>query len=161
MAERNVIDFLSYNIYLTRWKETEVKYLAWDQNISNDRRTTQVACEPCCYGLFICLFALAGGSLPSSSRGGKRSNHRPQTEDSLWETQLGQRVHQYRIKAPGVSPLAVTLSLLHTRTSRQTHSSYNRQMFRPRLKKSTDVVLTRKTQLRKLSILKCLVWLLL
>lgn len=25
MAERNVIDFLSYNIYLTRWKETEVK----------------------------------------------------------------------------------------------------------------------------------------
>lgn len=26
MAERNVIDFLSYNIYLTRWKETEVKH---------------------------------------------------------------------------------------------------------------------------------------
>lgn len=46
MAERNVIDFLSYNIYLTRWKETEVKCPAKDQNISNDRRTKQITCFP-------------------------------------------------------------------------------------------------------------------
>lgn len=96
------------------------KHLEWPAYEANrlfpkeNKQHCKKVCESCCYGLFICLFALAGGSLPSSSRGRKRSNHRPQTEDSLWETQLGQRVHQYHIKAPGVSPLAVTLSLSHT-----------------------------------------------
>lgn len=62
------------------------------------------------------LFSLPGGSLPSSPRGRKRPDHRPQTEDSLWEAQLGQRVHQYRIKASRVSPFAVTLPHAHDQT---------------------------------------------
>lgn len=67
--------------------------------------------ESCCNGQFICFFFhLAGSSLPSSPRGRKRSNHRTQTEDSLWKTQLGQRVYQYRIKAPGVSASADVVS---------------------------------------------------
>lgn len=110
MAERSVIDFLSYNIYLTRWKETEVKHLVWDQNVTKHRRGPSS-----CDGWFICLFALAGSTLPSSPRGRKRSNHRPQAEDSLWKAKLGQRVYQYCIKAPGVSTMSHCFPLTYTR----------------------------------------------
>lgn len=45
---------------------------------------------------------LSGGSLPCSPRGGERPNYGTQTEDSLWEAQLGQRVYQHCVNSPGV-----------------------------------------------------------
>lgn len=53
------------------------------------------------------VFPPPGSSLPRSPRGGKWPHNGPQTEDSLRETQLGQRVYQHCIKAPEVRSLSV------------------------------------------------------
>lgn len=94
MADKRMTDFLSYNIYLTRWKEKEVaKSRRSEYNLTWRR-------------LFNPVFPPSGGSLPRSPRGGKRPDNRPQAEDALWEAQLGQRVHQYCIEAPEVRSLS-------------------------------------------------------
>lgn len=113
-------------------------------------------CELCCDG------SLAGGSLPSSPRGRKRSNHRPQTEDSLWKTQLGQRVYQYRIKAPGVSASADVVStrtqlgkssivwlLLHKTKQKVKPAAQTERLFRKRMTKAEQFFFSQNVLCKK------------
>lgn len=83
MTEKGMTDFLSYNIYLTRWKEKEVLELScfefltptcplWRQRLWLSFRLLN-------------LVPLSGSTLPRSPRGRKRPDNWPQTEDSLWE----------------------------------------------------------------------------
>lgn len=84
MTEKGMTDFLSYNIYLTRWKEKEVpesrcfEFLTPRVPLSRQRLWLF-------FRLLNLVVPLSGSTLPSSPRGRKRPDNWPQTEDSLWE----------------------------------------------------------------------------
>lgn len=70
--------------------------------MSDNVEDLHVVCRTSLKLFFFWFLPPPGGSFPCPPRGRERSNHRTQTEDSLWETKLGQRVHQHRFKAPKV-----------------------------------------------------------
>lgn len=86
------------------------QFLMWCfGNTKNRNINPKINCQQNCSEPTGCtkkvFSSLSGGSLPCAPRGGEWPHYRAQTEDSLWETQLGQRVYQYYIKSPKVSPL--------------------------------------------------------
>lgn len=86
MDERGMGDFLTYNLYLTKWDQSHVRCLKC--------RLTKVQVNRVSLVLVTRLLCVSpAGRIHEDQLGhGPRPGHRAQAENALWQTRLGQGV---------------------------------------------------------------------